>query len=287
MTAATPRRRTLRARIAGLGLTAATGVLLLFALFPAYWMVITALTPRDSAFSLNPSLVPSQITFDNFIRVITSPNIPFPIFFRNSVIVALGSTAIAVIAGVTGAYAIARLRFRGRRAFAVVLLLIQFFPAVLLVIPLFVILARIGLIDSYLGVILALSTGTLPFNVWLLRGYFLSIPRDLEDAARIDGASYLGVLRRIVLPLAAPGIAAAVTLSFIDAWNDFLLVFVLINSQERRVLSIGLSGYVQQFGTDYTGLFAMATLTTIPVVVVFMLAQRFVVGGLAAGATHG
>ena len=131
---------------------------------------------------------------------------------------------------------------------------------------------------------MAYSTVTLPFVVWLLRGYFLSIPHELEDAARIDGCSYLGVLFRIVFPIAAPGIAASATLAFVHAWNEFQFAYVLINDTEKRVLAVGLSSYVEQFTTDYSGLFAMATLTTLPVVIVFMVFQRYLVGGLAAGA---
>ena len=120
--------------------------------------------------------------------------------------------------------------------------------------------------------------------MWLLRGYFLSLPAELEDAARIDGCTTYGVLFRIILPLAAPGIAAAATLAFVNGWNEFLVANVLINDSRLRVLSIGLTSYIDQFGTDYSGLFSMAMLTTLPVVLVFMLFQRYIVGGLTAGA---
>lgn len=266
------------------GLYTLLGVFLVFALFPFAWMLRTALTPMQAAFSLKPQLLPGSVTIDNFVRVATSPNIPFLEQFRNSIIVSFSTTALVLLAGAWGAYALARLEFRGKRAFGLMLLLVQLFPGVLLIIPLFVVLSNLHLTNSLTGLTLAYTTGVLPFVVWLLRGYFLSIPAELEDAARIDGCGYLGALFRVVLPLAAPGLAAAATLAFVNAWNEFLLAYVLINNDALRVLSVGLSAYIDQFSTDYSGLFAMATLTTLPVVLVFLFFQRFLVGGLAAGA---
>jgi len=285
-TAARRARRTAYA-LELLGTYAVLGVFLFIGLFPFFWMVRTGLTPRQQSFSLHPSLFPTAFTLDNFTRVLTSPTIPFATQFRNSTVVALGTTALVILAGVWGAYALARLRFRGKQAFSVSLLLIQLFPGVLLIIPMFVVMVNLHLANSLFGLMIAYSTSNLPFVVWLLRGYFLAIPQELEDAARIDGCTSLGVIFRVVLPVAAPGIAAAATLAFVNAWNEFLFAYVLINDDTKRVLAVGLSGYIDQFSTDYSGLFAMATLTTLPVVLVFMVFQRYLVGGLAAGAVKG
>ena len=283
--ATTPRLNArVRARLELVGTYAVLAVFLLIGLFPFFWMLRTAFTPKGQAFSLKPQLLPATVTLDNFRRVLTSPTIPFLTQFRNSTIVALGTTALVVLAGVWGAYALARLRFRGQRAFSLSLLLIQLFPGVLLIIPMFVVMVNLHLANSLIGLMIAYSTSNLPFVVWLLRGYFLAIPLELEDAARIDGCTSLGVIFRIVLPVAAPGIAAAATLAFVNAWNEFLFAYVLINDDTKRVLAVGLSSYIDQFTTDYSGLFAMATLTTLPVVLVFMVFQRYLVGGLAAGA---
>ena len=257
---------------------------LVITLFPFLWMLRTAITPRTAAFSLHPRLAPTTVTGSNFQRVISSPTIPFLQQFKNSMIVSFGTTALVILAGTWGAYALARLNFKGKRAFGFSVLLIQLFPGVLLIIPLFIVMVNIHLANSLLGLIITYTTINLPFVVWLLRGYFLSIPYELEDAARIDGTSYLGVIFRIVLPIAAPGIAAAATLAFVNSWNEFLFAYVLINDDAKRVLAVGLSSYIDQFSTDYSGLFAMATLTTLPVVIVFMLFQRYLVGGLASGA---
>ncbi len=277
-----------RRRVMGLADICGTyGVLVLFlvfSLFPFFWMIRTALTPRDAAFSLHPQLLPPAVTVDNFSRVLSSPTIPFLTQLKNSLIVSCGTTAVVLLAGTWGAYALARLTFKGKRAFGFSLLLIQLFPGVLLIIPLFAVLVQVKLVNSLLGLVIAYSTGNLPFVVWLLRGYLLSLPLELEDAARIDGCTSLGVIFRIVLPLAAPGLAAAATLAFVNSWNEFLFAYVLINDDTKRVLAVGLTSYIDQFTTDYAGLFAMATLTTLPVVIVFMLFQRYLVGGLAAGA---
>ena len=163
--------------------------------------------------------------------MIVSPTLPFGRYFLNSALVSLGTTALVLVAGSWGAYALARLEFKGRRTFGISLLLIQLFPAVLLVIPLFVVFAQVGLVNNLLGLVVAYTTFNLPFVTWLLRGYFLSIPRELEDAARIDGCSYLGVLFRIVLPMAAPGLAAVATLAFVQLLERVLL---RLRAHQRR-----------------------------------------------------
>lgn len=257
------------------------------ALFPFIWMLRTAFTPNGDAFSLTPSLLPTRFTFENLTRVVTSPNVPFVRYFLNSCLVAFSTTSLVVLLGSWGAYALARLSFRGRRTFGLSLLFIQMFPGILMIIPLFIIFTKLGLVNSFLGLIVAYTAGSLPFTVWILRGYFLSIPREMEDSARIDGCTYLGTLFRIVLPLSAPGLAAVATLAFVHAWNEFFFAYVLIDNDTKYVLSIGLATYVQQFTTDYGGLFAMASLTTLPVVAIFLVFQRYLVGGLTTGSIKG
>jgi multiple sugar transport system permease protein len=262
------------------------GLFVLVALFPFYWMLRTALTPRAAAFSLHPRLWPEALTLDSFVRAVTSPTLPFLLYFRNSLIVSLSTALLVVLAGSGGAYALARMTFRGKNVFGISLLLVQMFPPVVLVIPLFVVIAKLRLVDTHFGLVLALVTFNLPFVTWLLRGYFLGLTREIEDAARIDGCGRFGVLFRIALPLSAPGVAAAATLAMVNSWNDFLFAFVLINDDTKRVLATGVAAYAQS-NNDYTTLFAMATLTTVPIVLLFMLFQRYLVGGLAAGSVKG
>ena len=270
--------------IQAVGIYAILAFALAVSLFPFLWMIRTAFTPQTETFALDPGLLPDSWTWANIERVLTSPNIPFMTQFWNSVIVSTGTTLTVIVAGTWGAYALARFSFRGNQTFSLTLLLIQLFPGVLLIIPLFVVLSNLHLTNSLLGLVISYSTLQLPFAVWLLRGYFVSLPREVEDAARLDGSGYFGVLFRIVLPTAAPGIAAAATLAFISSWNEFLFAYVLINDADKRVLAVGLSAYIDQFTIDFPGLFAMATLTTVPVVLVFLFFQRYLVGGLASGA---
>jgi ABC-type glycerol-3-phosphate transport system permease component len=271
-----------RRTAADFGTYLAVGILAVVALFPFYWMLRTAFTPRAAAFSLHPTLWPEAVTLDNFVRAVTSPTLPFVLYFRNSLIVSVSTALLVIVAGSGGAYALARMDFRGKNTFGITLLVIQMFPPVVLVIPLFVVMAKLHLVDTYLGLVLALVTFNLPFVTWLLRGYFLNLPKELEDAARIDGCGRFGVLFRVALPLAAPGVAAVATLAMVNSWNEFLFAFVLINDDAKKVLATGVAAYGQS-NNDYTTLFAMATLTTVPIVVLFMLFQRYLVGGLAAG----
>jgi ABC-type glycerol-3-phosphate transport system permease component len=271
-----------RCTAADFGAYLAVGILAVVALFPFYWMLRTAFTPRAAAFSLHPTLWPEAVTLDNFVRAVTSPTLPFVLYFRNSLIVSVSTALLVIVAGSGGAYALARMDFRGKNTFGITVLVIQMFPPVVLVIPLFVVMAKLHLVDTYLGLVLALVTFNLPFVTWLLRGYFLSLPKELEDAARIDGCGRFGVLFRVALPLAAPGVAAVATLAMVNSWNEFLFAFVLINTDAKKVLATGVAAYGQS-NNDYTTLFAMATLTTVPIVVLFMFFQRYLVGGLAAG----
>jgi len=258
--------------------------IVIFAVLPFYWMLCTAATPTADAFSLSPSLWPTVLTFDNFVRVVSSTTNPFVQQFLNTVLVSLAATALAMIFGLSGAYALARLSFRGRGTLGTGIILLQFFPGVLLVIPLFVVLSRLGLTNSLVGLAIAYTTLTLPFTIWILRGYLQSLPVEIEDAARVDGCSYIGVIVRIVIPTIAPALAVVATLAFVSSWNEYLLALVLVNKPGMQLLGVGLTSFASQYGTDFPGLFAMATLTTIPVVLVFLVFQRSLVGGLSAGA---
>lgn len=258
--------------------------ILIFSILPFFWMLRTAFTPPADTFSTSPTLVPHAVTVQNFVRVLTSATNPFPRQFLNTVVVSLLATVFAIILGLSGAYALGRMSFRGRGTLGVSVILVQFFPHVLLAIPLFVVLSKLGLTDSLAGLVIAYTMLTLPFTIWVLRGYLQSLPVEIEDAARVDGCSYVGVLIRIVIPTIAPALAVVATLAFVNSWNEYLLALVLVNNPRNQVLGIGLTSYVTQYSSDYPGLFAMATIATVPVVLVFLIFQRALVGGLSAGA---
>lgn len=258
--------------------------ILVFALFPFYWMVRTAVASRTDAFSLDPSILPTSFTLSSFVRVTTNPINPFVTQLINTVIVSLSATLLAMIVGLSGSYALARLRFRGREGLGASVILVQFFPGVLLAIPLYIVLSHLGLSNSIAGLAIAYTTLTLPFTVWILRGYMQSLPVEIEDAARVDGCSYVGLLIRIVVPTIAPALAVVATLAFVNSWNEYLLALILINDADKQVIGVALTTFVTEYGSDYPGLFAMATLVSVPVVLVFLIFQKALIGGLAAGA---
>ena len=201
-----------------------------FILFPVFWMVSSSLKPQPELFARHLTLLPVDWTLENYINVWKGT--AFPTYFWNSFKVAAISTFCAVIVSMYAAYAIARIQFRGRYAFGMMLLITQMFPHILIVIPLFLIIRKFGLFNTHAALIIAYTAFSLPFSIWLLRGFFEAIPEELEDAAAIDGASMLGTFHRIILPLAGPGIAAVTMFTFIRAWNEFLFALVFLQSRD-------------------------------------------------------
>jgi N,N'-diacetylchitobiose transport system permease protein len=264
----------------------ALGLLIFFVMiFPIYWMVTTALKPGKEILSLDPVWFPSPITFENFISAMQVP------FFWNdvvnSLIVVLTVVAISLVVSFLAAVAVARFGFRGRTAFIVMVIGVQMVPLNALVIPIYLLLDSVGQVDSLLGVIAYYLAVVLPFMVWTLRGFVHNVPVDLEEAAMVDGASRVYAFMRIVFPLVAPGLVATAIFGFIQAWNEYIIAYVLLSSSSKQTLTIWLASFTTQHGTDWGGLMAGATLTSLPVVVFFLLVQRRVTGGLTAGAVKG
>jgi N,N'-diacetylchitobiose transport system permease protein len=254
-------------------------------LFPIYWMVSTALKPGKEILSLTPVWFPSPVTFDNFRTAI---NVPF--FWNdvvNSLTVVLSVVAISIVLAFLAAVSVARFGFRGRTAFVVLVIAVQMVPLTALVIPVYLLLDKVGQVDSLLGVIAYYLAIVLPFMIWTLRGFVANVPVDLEEAAMVDGASRVGAFLRIVFPLVAPGLVATAIFGFIQAWNEYIIAYVLLSSSSKQTLTIWLASFTTQHGTDWGGLMAGATLTALPVVVFFLLVQRHVAGGLTAGAVKG
>ena len=260
-------------------------LILVVMLFPIYWMVSTALKPGKEILSLTPVWFPSHVTFDNFRDAMSQP------FFWNDVVnsltVVLSVVAISIALAFLAAAAVARFGFRGRTAFIVMVIAVQMVPLNALVIPVYLLLDSVGQVDSLLGVIAYYLAIVLPFMVWTLRGFVANVPVDLEEAAMVDGASRVGAFLRIVFPLVAPGLVATAIFGFIQAWNEYIIAYVLLSSNSKQTLTIWLASFTTQHGTDWGGLMAGATLTALPVVVFFLLVQRHVVGGLTAGAVKG
>ncbi|HYS17361.1 MAG TPA: carbohydrate ABC transporter permease [Candidatus Binatia bacterium] len=261
------------------------GLLLVLVLFPFYWMTITSFKTEDQMRSLVSMFWPSPFAVENYEQLLRKTD--FAIWYRNSALVAISSTLVATAIGTIGAYALARLRFSGRAFLSSATLITYLVPPSILFIPLYAQIRTMGLADSLAGLVAAYPSFTVPFVTWLLMGYFGSIPEELEEAAMIDGATRFGAFRRIILPLAAPGVLAAGLFAFTQAWNEFLYALVFISDVKQRTLPVGLSTFItgDVYGWGY--LMAGAVLTTLPVIAVYTYLQRYMVDGLTAGSVKG
>jgi N,N'-diacetylchitobiose transport system permease protein len=261
--------------------------LLVFAvmIFPVYWMVATSFKEGRNILSDRPQFFPSPATLSNFEDAINRAY--FWDVVKNSLIIVSAVVGFSLVVAFLAALALAKFRFYGRGAFIVLILGVQMVPLNALIIPLYIQLSRAGLTNQLSGVIITYLTFVLPFTVWTLRGFMLGIPRELEEAAMVDGSTRLGAFVRILLPLVAPGLVATSIFAFIQAWNEFLIAYVFLNDAEKQTLTVWLAGFTTSRGTDWGPLMAGATLTALPVVVFFLLIHRKIAFGLTAGAVRG
>ncbi|MFI7015031.1 carbohydrate ABC transporter permease [Streptomyces sp. NPDC050164] len=266
-------------------LTATAAVLTAAFLLPVYWMAKTSLTPPDRILTASPQWVPAPLTGENYRTALGYGGLSRALL--NSAVISCGVVALTLLLGVPLAYALARVRMRGSGTMVLALLIAQLPPAITLAAPLFILERRAGLDDTYLGLIAADTTLTLPFMVIVLRPVLRGVPRELEEAALVDGCGLPGVLLRVVLPLMVPGIVAAAGLSFLIGWGEFLFGLTLAEGPDVQPVTVLLNAFIGQHGTSWGALMATATLISLPVVCVFALFQRFIVGGLTAGGVRG
>jgi len=254
--------------------------------FPVFWMISTAFKPDDQIISLAPTWFSSHPTLAHFTEAIHRPY--FWQNVKNSVVIVLVTVAISIVLAFLAAVALAKYRFTGRKLFIVLVIGIQMLPTAGLIIPLYVVLARYHLVNALTGVIITYLTIALPFCVWTLRGFIMAIPRELEEAAMVDGSTRLGAFVRILLPLVAPGLVATSVFAFISSWNEYLFARVLLNDQSKQTVTIWLSYFLgTSRHTDWGALMAGSTLTAIPVIVFFLIVQKKIAFGLTAGAVKG
>jgi len=253
--------------------------------FPVVWMILTSVKPFQELFAVPPLLWPRRLTFEHYRQLLELTN--FPLYFRNSAIVAVSTTILSLSIASLAAYGLTRYRFVGQETLAGLFLFTYMFPPILLSIPLFVLITRLKMASSYLGLIMAHTTFALPFCVWLLRAFFQSIPLDLEHAAWIDGANRLQGAMRIVLPLAYPGIIAAGIFSFNLSWNDYLFALILMVSEEKKTLPVGVSLFVTGATVEWGLIMAGSVLLTLPILVLMTFVQKFLIQGFGAGAVKG
>ena len=264
---------------------AAMAAISAFALFPVYWVLITSLKPRSEIYTRTPDLWPSDPQWGQYPRVLGEGHVGRALL--NSVIVASATMVICVLVSALAAYVLARYRVRVTRILLVLVLMTQMFPLVVLVIPLFVTMRRAGLLGTYWSLIITYLAFSVPLAIWIMRGFFLSIPEELEHAARIDGATRLGALVRVVLPLAAPGLAVTAVLSFLEGWKEFLLALTFINDEQRKTVPLVLQSFVGRGDTDWGAVMATSVLYTLPVAIVFVLARKHLMTARTGGAVKG
>jgi multiple sugar transport system permease protein len=258
---------------------------LAFALLPLFWLVKISVTPDKLLYTEGVSLWPSQMTLRSFELVLGKTL--FPTYFLNSIIVSLGSAAIVTLFAAGAGYAFSRFRFRGRYGVMFILLLTQMFPLVMLIAPIYRLMAPLGLTDSLMGLILVYTAFNTPFATFLMQSFFDGIPKDLEEAALIDGCSRLAAVRRVILPLTLPGLGATLGFVFTAAWSELLFALMLINSDSQKTFAVGLLTFVSKFSVDWGQMMAAAVLALIPAVLFFTFIQRYLVQGLTAGAVKG
>lgn len=279
------RRRQTRRMLAG-SFWNLLGVLVgLVMIFPVYWMVTSSFKLGVNLRRVDPQWFPAPFTTDSYRRALEQPR--FLGSLLNSLVV-VGSTAlIALVIGFLAALALARMNFTGRKALVILVITIQMVPIEGLIIPMYLMLNKAHLTDKSFGLILAYLSFVLPFTVWMLRGFIAAVPKDLEEAAMVDGCTRGQAFRRIILPLAAPGLVATTVFAVIQAWNEYLFAYVLIKQNTNQTVTVWLDTFITTKGVDWGALMAASTLVALPIVVLFAIIQRKVATGLTAGAVKG
>jgi multiple sugar transport system permease protein len=256
-------------------------VIIGFALAPYAWMILTSIKPTPELAAWPVRYLPRQATLEHYRELITRTS--FAGNLLNSLIIAAGAALLGLLVSIPAGYAFSRFRFRGRQGLMTAFLVINMFPIVLLIIPLFLLMRVLGLLDTFIGVIIGHSTFAIPFAIWMLTSYFGTIPRELDEAATIDGASRQQTIRLIILPLVMPGVVTAGIYIFITSWNEYLFAMML-SGESVRTVTVALQLFIGEFTIQWGLLTAGGTLIALPVTLLFLLVQRRLVGGLTAGA---
>jgi len=275
------RRKRWGNRVKGALFGISVSLIVIYALFPFVWSFISSITPLNELWTPTIHYWPRHPTFNNYKDLIRKT--PFGTYFRNSAIVASLTTLASVIIATLAAYSLSRFKGRFSANFLRAMILFHMFPTVFMVIPIFLIMRTLHLVDTYAALVLAYTTFSLPFCIWMLKGYFDSIPCELEEAARVDGCTRAGALWRIIVPLSAPGVAATAIYTFIGAWNELLFAVMLTNSNSMRTLPVGIKMFIGEYTIEWGMLTAGGVLASIPVVIGFLFLQKYLVQGLTAG----
>jgi len=255
-------------------------------LAPVYWMVVTSIRPPNDIYK--KSLIPSQITLSNYVEIFSNkPLRQFHIYILNSTIVAVSVMCISLIIGSLAGYSLVFFSYKGRELASAYILFAYVFPGFVLMVPIYSIFTSLGLKNTYLGLILAHLIWNVPFSTWMLRGYFMGIPKDLIDSAMVDGCTHLTILLRIVLPIAAPGLVTAAIFSFVGSWDEMLYALLLMDKEEMLTLPIGILRFAFGEAYHWGPLMAAAVISALPPAILYTLIQRYLMKGLLAGAVKG
>jgi ABC-type glycerol-3-phosphate transport system permease component len=254
--------------------------------FPLLWMVVTSIKPQTELFRRPPNFLPETVTFEHYWRLLARTD--FLIYFRNSAILSTATTLVVLVIATLGAYSLVRFRYRGREALAMLVLFTYLLPSVVLILPLYLMLVKLGLSNTLASLVIAYTTFALPYALWLLRSFMAGIPEDLESAALVDGATRMGAFRDVILPQLLPGIISTALFTFILSWNEYLYALVLVNSNEARPLTTGVMNMlVSSFNIEWSLLMAASVMMSVPLIVVFAFLQSYLTRGFGAGAVKG
>ncbi|MEX2974332.1 sugar ABC transporter permease [Streptomyces sp. C184] len=278
----TPRKRAERSRLASTGLHLTLAAAAVIAVFPPLWLLVTSFKPRNDAFST--SLV-THFTFANYTHVVADTE--FLTWFKNSVLIVGVTTVLGVFLAATTGYAVSRFRFPGMRPLMWLLLITQMFPVAVLIVPLYNLLASLGLLNQPAGLVITYLTIAVPFCAWMMKGFFDTIPVEIDEAGRVDGLNPFGTFWRLVLPLARPGLAVTGFYTFVTAWAEVAYASAFMTGEENLTLAGGLQTFVNQYTNDWGSMTAAAVIIAVPAALVFAFAQRHLVAGLTAGTTKG
>jgi multiple sugar transport system permease protein len=266
-------------------------VMLVGVLLPIYWMLNTSFKFQPEIFAMPPSLFPRDFTLSNYWSILfgdLASSISFLVYFKNSIIVAVATVVCTLLLATPASYAFSRVRFMGRRTLIYVILVSQMLPIVLILIPLYVTFMKLGLLSTYVGLVLPYLMFTLPFSIWMLKGYFDTIPRELDEAARVDGCNKMQAMWKVIIPNVRPGLTATAIVTFIMSWDEFIIALTIMDDNAMRTLPVGIiQSFVGEFSIKWGEMMAASVVTSIPVMLIFVFLSRQLIGGLTAGAVKG
>ncbi len=263
-----------------------TWVIVILMVFPLIWMLLTSIKPQSELFVFPIRLLPEHVTFEHYERLLEDT--PFLSYFWNSVVLSMATTVVVMVVATLGGYSLARFKYRGRETIAIAVLCTYLMPSVVLIIPLYLMMVKLGLENTLTSLVISYTTFALPYALWLLRSFMAGIPEDLEAAALVDGASRLGAFMDVILPQALPGIISTALFTFILAWNEYLYALVMVNTDETRPLTTGVMNMlVSSFNIEWSLLMAASVMMSVPLLFFFAFLQRYLTSGFGAGGVKG